>query len=348
MFFTWERREVFLTISVIGMVIFLLNIAFTKLLMNSAKKIGILDHPNDRSSHSQPTPRGGGLVFSTILIVCSFGAYISDSGFKLISTVLLVGGPIVVAIGWLDDRYKLSATLRLVVHFYSAICVIGISTGWFHESVRFLFLPDIFLLNIIFCILFISWFVNLYNFMDGADGLASSTAVVGSLAMAFLCYESGADRIGIAYIFIACSVAGFLVYNWYPAKLFMGDSGSYFLGFCFASLAIIGKVESGISMYPSIIIFGFFIVDATYTLIMRFLRKQNLYQAHNQFGFHKLMKKGWSHRQVSILYSAVVLFWLFPWAYLSLKYPQFSFFIIALSYLPLLIFEVYNKAGQPS
>ncbi|MCJ8275831.1 MAG: hypothetical protein MJK18_03245, partial [Bdellovibrionales bacterium] len=137
----------------------------------------------------------------------------------------------------------------------------------------------------------------------------------------------------------------FLFFIWHPAKIFMGDTGAYFLGFMFAGLALICKVDANISFYSHIIIFGFFIVDATYTLIMRIVTRQNPFAAHKQFGFHKLMAKGWSHTKVSALYTMVIVLWLFPLANLASINDSWGMMIVVIAYLPLLGFEIYNRAG---
>lgn len=182
--------------------------------------------------------------------------------------------------------------------------------------------------------------------MDGADGLAASTAIVCSVILSGFTFVLGAEELAIAYFVIGTSVAGFLPWNWQPARLFMGESGSYFLGITFASLALIGKVELGLSMYPTIILFGLFIVDPTYTLVIRVFRRLNPLKPHRHFAFHKLLKRGWSHKKVSILYSLVAVFWLMPMAYLSLVFNDYAFYILVISYMPLICYTIFVKAGN--
>lgn len=336
-----------LVVSIVGSVAFLLSLVLTKLLINSADAIGMVDSPNQRSSHSKPTPKGGGLAFFLVFIVLSLGIYILNPEYKPIVFPLLFGAPVVVLLGWLDDRYTLSAKLRLGVHFLVATFIFALVTQWFQFELFASFLPEIFWINAVFCILFISWFINLYNFMDGADGLAASTAIAASVLMAVIAYFHDSPEISLIYCLIAYTVSGFLCFNWFPAKIFMGDTGSYFLGFVFAALALVCKVHANISFYSHIIIFGFFITDATYTLFMRALGGHNVFHAHKQFGFHKLMAKGWTDRKVSAFYTMVIVLWLFPLANLASIYDDYGVAIVAISYLPLLVFEVYNKAGQP-
>lgn len=336
-----------LLVSLAGSLAFLLSLGLTKFLIQFSENLGMVDAPNERSSHIKPTPKGGGLSFSVVFTLISAGIYFFDEGYRSIVSPLLFGAPVVVGLGWLDDRYQLSASFRLAVHFSVAVVIYALVTQWFKIDLFISFLPDIFWVSFLFCIFFISWFINLFNFMDGADGLAASTAIAGSVLMAVITYLHGAQEISILYTLIAYTVSGFLFFNWQPAKIFMGDTGSYFLGFVFASLALICKVNAQISFYSHLIIFGFFIVDATYTLGMRIVRREKVFNAHKQFGFHKLMEKSWAHRKISAFYVMVMILWLFPMAHLASVHDDYGFLLVIISYLPLIVFEVYNKAGLP-
>ncbi|MEM7645989.1 MAG: glycosyltransferase family 4 protein [Pseudomonadota bacterium] len=336
-----------LVVSVVGSFAFLLSLGLTRLLIKRSSSIGMVDAPNARSSHERPTPKGGGLSFFFVFCLVALGLFLFDPNFKKVVYPLLFGAPVVVLLGWCDDRYNISARLRLAVHFLVAIVIYALVTRWFQIDLFISFLPDFFWVSFIFCLFFIAWFINLYNFMDGADGLAAGTAVAGSLLMAVITYFHGAQEVSIIYCFMAYTISGFLYYNWQPAQIFMGDTGSYFIGFIFASLALICKVEEQISFYSHLIVFGFFIVDATYTLGMRAIRRQQVFKAHRQFAFHKLMDKGWSHREISTLYVTVMILWLFPFAHLASVYDDYGVLFVVVSYFPLLVFQVYNKAGLP-
>ncbi len=335
-----------LEVSVLGSCAFVASLLLTRALILFSQKMGMIDTPNNRSSHQLPTPKGGGLAFFIVFSLISLWFYVFYSNYRPIVTPLLLGGPIVVLLGWLDDRHSLSAIVRLLVHFFVAFLIYGLVTQWFTVSLDISFLPNLSWVSILFCVLFIAWFINLYNFMDGADGLASSTAIVGSLLMAVVSVIHNAPEVAMVYCLIAYTVSGFLFYNWSPARIFMGDTGSYFLGFLFASLALISKAHADVSFYSHIIIFGFFIFDATYVLFRRAFRREALFRAHKMFIFHKLMAKGWSHRKVSALYTMVLVLWLFPLANLASIYDDLGMAIVVIAYLPLLIFGIYNKAGE--
>lgn len=336
-----------LEVSVIGSCAFILTLLLTRTLIIYARQLGMIDEPNQRSSHITPTPKGGGLAFFVVFSCLALWYYLYHPSYRAVVGPLLFGGPIVVLLGWLDDRFSLPATLRLLVHFFVAFLIYGLVTQWFKIRLDISFLPNLHWVSGVFCVLFIAWFINLYNFMDGADGLASSTAVAGSILSAVVAVIHGSPEIAMIYCLIAYTVSGFLFYNWSPARIFMGDTGSYFLGFLFASLALISKAYADVSFYSHIIIFGFFIFDTTYILFRRAFRKEPLFRAHQMFNFHKLIQKGWSHRKVSSLYTMVLILWLFPLSNLASIYDEYGMVIVVIAYLPLLVFAIYNKAGEP-
>jgi Fuc2NAc and GlcNAc transferase len=208
------------------------------------------------------------------------------------------------------------------------------------------FLPDLPWLTAGFCILFIAWFINLYNFMDGADGLATSIGMVGSGLIAILSYIAGNVDLAIIYVVLAYALAGFLIFNWHPAKVFMGDSGAYYLGYIFGSLALVSKMYYDSSLYVHLIIFGLFIVDATWTLIRRAVRRERVFMGHKMHAFQKLIAKGWGHARVTSLYVLITVLWLFPMAYFSMNYSLYSFYFLVAAYIPIFGFVLYARAGE--
>ena len=335
-----------LAVSVLGSLAFLLSVGLTKVLIRYSQTLGMIDTPNLRSSHVAPTPKGGGLGFSIVFTVVAVGFYFLYPSYESIVLPLIIGGPWVVVLGWVDDRFHLSPSFRLLVHLLVALLILGLVTQGFEQPLTISFLPTSWWVVGPFTVLFIAWFINLYNFMDGADGLASSTAISGSVVMGVVSAVHGSPELAMIYALIAYSVGGFLVFNWSPAKIFMGDTGSYFIGFLFASLALIGKAHANVSFYSHIIIFGFFICDTTYILFYRFFTGKPLFKAHRSFTFHKLMKQGWGHRRISAFYSLVLILWLFPLANLASTLDNKGLLIVAVAYLPLLGFGIYLKAGE--
>jgi Fuc2NAc and GlcNAc transferase len=334
-----------LSIAFYGFLSALLSFSFMGLFIKRAKIIGLLDQPNNRSSHFKPTVRGGGFVFSLVYLLFGCFLFLYDLKFQSSFQVVLIACPLALFVGWYDDRFNLSAVFRLIFQLFLSVIIIFYVSDQFKIEMKFLFLPSYFWLNFVFSILFITWFTNLFNFMDGADGLAASTSVIASIAMAILALKSANYELTMAYILVGSCLLGFLPWNWSPAKIFMGESGSYFLGINFAILALIGNIKFKLSMYAFIILFGLFIVDTTYTLIVRIFRRQNPLAPHKHFAFHKLMKKGWSHNRISILYSSIVIFWLAPLALSSFLFQQHALLILVLSYTPLVVYVWKVKAG---
>jgi Fuc2NAc and GlcNAc transferase len=336
-------------LAVTAMVIALMLVAsfgLTIWVIKNALNLSLIDIPNQRSSHAQPTPRGGGIVFTITFYVgllILFGVGVADKNWVL---GLLIGGPLVAIIGFLDDRKSLPAVVRLMVHFMAAIATYAVITRMFSYRMEISFLPtenQVFLG--IFCVLYIMWMVNLYNFMDGIDGMAGTQGVVAALLSAALSFWQGSIHLGAIYLLLAASVGGFLFHNWSPAKIFMGDCGAYFLGFVFATLALISKIYLGHSIHAHMILLGVFICDATYTLVLRAVQGKRVYQAHRDHAFQHAVQRGLSHRRVNLMWNAVTAFWLGPVAMASVLYPLQATMFLLLGYAPLIIMMAYMKAG---
>lgn len=327
--------------------IFALSMALTYLLMKAGARFNLLDFPNARSSHLHPRPRGGGAAFTLAFFIGVCFLWELEALKTKWIIPLAVGGLPVAFIGFLDDMKSRSAFLRLAVHFSAAILAYGYLTDWFNTVVDISFLPgtggDFW--EIGFAIFYVAWMVNLYNFMDGIDGLAATQAVVVAALSAGLCAWQGNWSLFSLYAALGATVFGFLWFNWAPAKIFMGDCGAYFLGFAFACLALMSKIYSNQSLIAHMILLGVFISDATYTLSLRMLQKKKLYQAHKDHGFQHFVSKGRTHAQVAVIWNGITVFWLGPMAVLSVIYTDWSFAILILSYLPLLAFMIYLQAG---
>jgi Fuc2NAc and GlcNAc transferase len=191
----------------------------------------------------------------------------------------------------------------------------------------------------------ITWMINLYNFMDGSDGLAGIEALtVAGLGAAF-CFWRGDSTLASIYLGLALASSGFLLFNWSPARIFMGDVGSGFLGFCFGALAFAGEWSGTLPITASLILLGTFVVDATYTLVRRLAAGQKVYQAHRDHAYQHMIQGGRTHRQVATIYALINLFWLGPCAFLSVIYPNAAPVILLIAYLPLIAMEYRFRAG---
>lgn len=257
-----------------------------------------LDIPNDRSSHSAPTPRGGGLAIVLVAVIALLLVHLLGS-LSTRDSIGLIGGSLAVAgVGWLDDRSSLSRLLRLGAHALAAAWAIYFLGGL--EDVTLF--GRVFRMGVagnVFAILVIVWATNLYNFMDGIDGIASIEAVtVSGLAAILFWLEGGGDLVAICLVIMGVS-GGFIRWNWAPARIFMGDVGSGFLGFVFGWLAIKGEKDHPGSMVWVALLAGVFVIDATLTLFRRAMRRETIHSAHRSHAYQRIARAGYSHSQVS-------------------------------------------------
>lgn len=327
-------------------IFFVLAFAMTYFMRAYALKKNIIDNPNERSSHSIPTPRGGGVA-----VVCSYllalAVLIYSQQLTLhIGLTLIAAGFAIALLGFLDDHGHINSMLRLAVHFLVAIGVV-ISLGGFSEVTAFNGLQLGFLANII-AVLFLVWSLNLYNFMDGINGIASVEAITTVVSMAILYYVLNSTlNSDILWLLAAC-VFGFLLWNFPKAKIFMGDACSGFLGLTLGILALIALKENLALFCAWIICLGVFVVDATYTLIKRVLSGYKMYDAHRSHSYQILSRKWRSHTPVTLAVAAINLLWLFPIAYMTVMqqwaYPEFA---VLIAYLPLILIAIKLKAGKP-
>lgn len=328
------------------LIFFILAFALTYFMRAYALKKNIIDNPNERSSHSVPTPRGGGVA-----VVCSYLLALTVLIYSQQLTVhigltLMAAGFVIALLGFLDDHGHINSMLRLAIHFLVAIGVV-ISLGGFAEVTAFNGLELSFIANII-AVLFLVWLLNLYNFMDGINGIASVEAITTTVSMAILyAVLSTSLNSDILWLLAAC-VFGFLLWNFPKAKIFMGDACSGFLGLTLGILALIALKENLALFYAWIICLGVFVVDATYTLIKRVLSGYKMYDAHRSHSYQILSRKWGSHTPVTLAVAAINLLWLLPLAYYtvtqSLAYPEF---IVLVAYLPLILIAMKLKAGHP-
>lgn len=275
---------------------------------------GLLDVPNQRSSHSAATPRGGGLavVLVTTAALCAFAA--CGIARERLTLALIGGGSLVAFVGFLDDRRQIPVHLRLAVHAAAATwavyCLGGapalrvghdlLSLGWVGAPLA---------------VIAIMWTLNLFNFMDGIDGIAASEAAFVAGAGALLGVVSGSmlEVPAVAAAF-AASCCGFLAWNWPPARIFLGDVGSGYLGFILSVLALAAARDNPVALWIWLILGGVFFVDATLTLVRRLTRRERVYQAHRAHGYQWLARRWGSHLRVTIAVLAVNVFWLLPCA----------------------------------
>lgn len=267
---------------------------------------GVLDVPNARSSHDTPVPRGAGIVIVAIsLLLYTYITIYLTNDFKL---YYVAAAGLVAFISWLDDLYSLSSMLRLLVHVLAAAILIWGSGLWQEIFVPGFDVPlYLGIVDLIIAFIWIVWMVNAYNFMDGIDGLAGSQAIVAGIAWLIFGYWFGYET---AYYFggvIAFSSIGFLIHNWSPARVFMGDVGSAFLGLTFAALPLMkadaGSENSALIYFAGVSFVWFFLFDTVFTFIRRVLRREKVWTAHREHIYQRMIIEGKSHSSITLIYA---------------------------------------------
>jgi Fuc2NAc and GlcNAc transferase len=306
---------------------------------------GLLDVPNERSSHSATTPRGGGVA---IVVACTLALlllrWIDAMGTGLL-VALVGGGSGVAVVGFLDDQYRLRAGIRLAVHIVAALwalkCLGGlppvqighqlVDLGWGGQGLA--------LVGIV-------WVLNLFNFMDGIDGIAASEAVFIAVSGALLgLVYAPASGVAAAGLAVGAASVGFLLWNWPPATIFMGDVGSGYLGYLIAVLALAATRINPAAVWIWLILGGVFFVDATVTVVRRALRRERLHQAHRGHAYQRLAQRWGSHRRVTLAVILLDLVWLLPCALLAALAPQAAFWIVFGALAPLVVLALVLGSG---
>jgi len=241
-----------------------------------------LDHPNERSLHTKPIPRTGGLG-----IVLGVAAAWGAAGAAVPLPVWL-GAAFLLAVSLLDDLRDLPAAARFGAHLAAAI-IVAWAAG-----------PQLGSPGMVFVVLSVAWMTNLYNFMDGSDGLAGGMAVAGFVAYGIAAWSGGAADVAMLNFCVAASAAAFLVFNFHPARIFMGDVGSIPLGFLSASLGLQGWTLDLWPWWFPFLVFSPFAVDATVTLGRRLLRRERVWQAHKEHYYQRLVRMGLGHRGTAL------------------------------------------------
>jgi Fuc2NAc and GlcNAc transferase len=257
----------------------------------------VIDVPNPRSSHQVPTPRGGGLAIVAAFLCGMLGLRIAGLVPADLTFALGGGGALVALVGWQDDRGEVPARWRLAAHLVAAAWTVWwlggmptlvIGAGTVHLGLG----------GAVLAILTITWAINLYNFMDGIDGIAAGEALMAAGVAAVLLAPRDPPLALLAAL-VAGSAAGFLPWNWSPARIFMGDVGSGFLGYLFGALALAGERSGALPAVLWILLLGVFFMDATITLVTRMARGERWYAAHRSHAYQRSVQRGWSHARVT-------------------------------------------------
>ncbi len=330
---------------IIFILLTILSYLLVYLIRRYAEKRQLFDHPNDRSSHSAPMPRGGGLAI--VLIVTGAGLWsISETGLSR-NLIYIVCGIIIAFLGWRDDIHSLSPWMRFSIQ--GLVAVISMYGFGYFESVTIPLLGVLHLgiVGIVITFLWIIGLTNAYNFMDGIDGMAGGVAFAGGVGWVLL--SSNIDYLANSLVFwigfaIAASSLGFLRHNWQPAKIFMGDVASTFLGYTFAVLPLLASDQKGDALMLGTILMWTFIIDTTVTFFQRLFRRENLLTAHRSHLYQRLVIGGYTHATISFLY-IVLTFVAIRFAFAWMQGSQFASVLILFG-LPLVWVVVSRHAKQ--
>jgi Fuc2NAc and GlcNAc transferase len=295
-------------------------------------KISIMDEPNERSSHTIPTPRGGGLAIAAVWFLAVLLLYLNG----VIETELfyaLLSGLILVVISYIDDILNISYAVRLIFQIISIAIGIYFLGGLESLDVGFFQIEQPVILSVLAGIALL-WFINLYNFIDGIDGYAAVETIFISVAIFIIA--------GNFYVlFLGAAVLGYLYWNFARKKIFMGDVGSTLLGYTLGIIAIHESNQGELPVLVFAILSSLFWFDATITLFRRAKNKEKLTEAHKKHAYQRFVQGGYSHKQ-TVLYSIIINLVLFGIAYLATIYTSFiiPFLLLNLIFLYLLVRKV--------
>jgi len=331
--------------------VYLLTLIFISSLMltwgvrHYALARNIIDVPNHRSSHVIPTPRGGGVAFiMAFIFALPCMGYLSLAVFP-VGLACVGAGLFVAALGFLDDHGHISARFRLAGHFLAGIFALYCFGGMPSIVILGWSLPSGWVLNGL-AVFYLVWLLNLYNFMDGIDGLAAMEALTVCLSGAILYGLTGHVALIGLPLALAAAVAGFAWWNLPPARIFMGDAGSGFLGLTLGILSIQAAAAKPALYWAWLILLGVFIVDATVTLFCRLYRGCKVYEAHRSHAYQQAARRFGRHSWVTAAVFMVNTCWLLPIAVLvALDYID-GFMALLIAYLPLIGLSIKFKAGR--
>lgn len=314
----------------------ILSAVLCGLYLRLARRWRLLDHPNQRSSHHNPTPHSGGVP---LLLAFATGVFLSGpwgTDYQWLVAMTLV----LMVLGVVDDLRGLSSSLRFALY-----SLLGVATATFLLRSLLQLSPSSGMILAVCFAFALVWALNLYNFMDGIDGLAATQCLLACVAAAWLSRGGASgDKYALFCLLLAASHLGFLVWNWAPARLFMGDAGSVPTGFLLAGLAGFGAITETLPFACWAVLLAAFITDASYTLAWRIATGQDFTQAHKLHAYQKLSRHWRSHRAVVVLLAGLNIFWLIPIAWAAQQWPEYAFYIVILAYIPLVFGMV--KVGK--
>jgi len=321
------------------------TLLLTEAYRRHALKTGIIDTPNHRSSHTQPTPRGGGISIvishGLLLVYAVYAGLLS----REVAIPFIICSGIVAITGFIDDYRSLSSRIRFSIHLGASLLALALLPQ----------LPTLALghyelgmtgVGLIFAAIGLTWLINLYNFMDGIDGIATTEAITVLIGASLILL--GHNNNAELPLLLIAPLLGFLALNMPPAKIFMGDSCSGYLGISLGLLAIITSSSTAMNLWCWVILLAVFICDSSWTLVTRILTGQRWQEAHRSHAYQILSRKQQSHGQITIGVAAINIFWLTPLAWLASLATEYAAILALIAYLPLCLICAKQKAGSDS
>jgi len=276
---------------------FAASYALTGVVRTYAERTRMVDSPNNRTLHEGDVPRGGGLSIVIVMLVCLalLGyAYQNAVVLPVMAVTAMLG-----VLGWTDDKFGLGPLLKISVQIIVAVYAV-VTIGSVGSATIAGYELEFGGLSVLLSVLWIVWMTNAYNFMDGIDGIAAShTAIVACVMGVWFALDHNAAMALFCYAIMAASL-GFLIWNWTPARIFMGDVGSVTLGGVFAVLAIVGNVQDGVPLTAYIILFGVFLFDTIVTLLKRLIEGKVVWNPHREHFYQRATTTGLGHAGVTV------------------------------------------------
>lgn len=322
-----------------------LSLVLTALIRRYALSRSLIDIPNARSSHTVPTPRGGGVSIVVAFLLATVALGLAGLISSSVAIALTGAGALVAVLGFMDDHGHIAARWRLLGHFAAAVWALIWLDGL--APVRVIGMtvhPGV--IGQILAAFYLVWMLNLYNFMDGIDGIASVEALTVCGGISLIYVLSGSTGILWGPMLLAAAVIGFLYWNFPPARIFMGDAGSGFLGIVLGILSVQASWTSPQLFWAWLILLGVFVVDATVTLFHRLLRGEKIYEAHRSHAYQFASRRYGKHLPVTLGVGLINLFWLLPIALWVVLMDGEGLTGLVVAYAPLLVLAFRFGAGQ--
>jgi len=304
----------------------------------------VMDIPNARSSHTVATARGGGVAIVIVFLLSLLIMWFKQDITLSVMLALLGGGGFIAVNGFIDDHGHIAARWRLLGHFSAAAWGI-FWLGGMAPVVLFGLRLDVQWVIVVLGALYLVWMLNLYNFMDGIDGIASVEAITVCLSACAIYWFMGYFDLILPPMMLALATVGFLLWNFPPARIFMGDAGSGFIGFMLGLLSLVAARTALELLWVWLILLGVFIVDATFTLGRRLSRGERVYEAHRSHAYQFASRKVGKHLPVTVAVGLINIFWLLPIAACVAIFNIDGGVGVIVAYVPLIALAIRFQAG---